>query len=113
MQKYDFDCATDQINLCDIRFLIISMLQIFSFSELYNCTMTVKIWYKIEELEETSINFEQNKTVDDLKKAIIKNEPNVLKDCTSSEISLKITKEGDNKIHIVSPRWVIQKVLKE
>ncbi|CAI2185039.1 13028_t:CDS:2 [Funneliformis geosporum] len=75
--------------------------------------MTVKIWYKIEELEETSINFEQNKTVDDLKKAIIKNEPSVLKDCTSSEINLKITKDGDSKIHIVSPRWIIQKVLQE
>jgi hypothetical protein len=75
--------------------------------------MIVKIWYKIEELEETSINFEQNKTVDDLKKAIIKNEPNSLKDCTSSEISLKITKDGDSKIHIVSPRWIIQKVLQE
>jgi hypothetical protein len=75
--------------------------------------MTVKIWYKIEELEETSINFEQNKTVDDLKKAIIKNEFNILKDYMSSEISLKITKEGDSKIYIVSPKWVIQKVLKD
>jgi hypothetical protein len=75
--------------------------------------MTVKIWYKIEELEETSINFEQNETVDDLKKAIIKNEPSALKECMPSEISLKITKDSNSKIHTVSPRWIIQKVLQE
>ena len=75
--------------------------------------MTVEIWYKIEELEETSINFEQNKTVDDLKKAIIKDEPNALKNCTLSEISLKIVKDGDRKIHIVPPKWKIKKVLEE
>ncbi|CAI2188031.1 20336_t:CDS:2 [Funneliformis geosporum] len=74
--------------------------------------MTVKIWYKVEELEEASINFEQNKTVNNLKRAIIKNEP-ILNGLSSSKITLKITKEGDNKIYIVSPRWVIQKVLQE